>query len=196
MKLNEKKMDTWEEPVYERTKRSAETYDATTKYITSRLKRLVFDYKQTKLIAEMSTVPQSDLQVLRLIRDEIEHNLRRYHGYSIKGSIGAHYKQVGIEKGIFEHMVPVNTIRNLLIDEYITPWQACNMPTCLLSKQNDLLLRKNGLVSSTPSIYKFWRRYEKAFVCDGNFKTHDGKHIDTKQFNLNDHFKLFGGAHV
>jgi len=175
-------------PNYTRVKRNGEAYHETIHYITKKLKGLVFDYKQTKLLSDLS-IPPTELQTLRLIRDEIDHNIRRYHGYSIKGSIGAHYKQVGVTKGIFEHMIPASTIRDLLLAEKIDAYQACNMPTCLLSKENDALLRKQGWASTTPDIYNFWKRYQKL---NGKFQTHDGKTVLMYKWTLDNHFDYFG----
>ena len=181
-------IDSFVTPNYIRVKRDGIAYHETIHYITKKLKGLVFDYKQTKLLSEMS-IPPTNLQTLRLIRDEIDHNIRRYHGYSIKGSIGAHYKQVGVTKGIFEHMIPASTVRDLLLAEKITPHQACNMPTCLLSKDNDILLRKQGWASTTPDIYHFWKRYQKL---NGRFVTHDNKTILMYKWTLDNHFDYFG----
>ena len=179
------------EPVYVKTKRNDKSYTATTEYITKNLVRLTWLYKVSSEISDMSK-PPADLQTLRLIRDEVDHNLRRYHGYSIKGSIGAHYKQVGVTNGIFEHMVPASTIRDLLLAGEITPHQACNMPTCLLAKNNDKLLKKYGLNSTTPDIYNFWLRYEKCFDTNRQFNTHDGTPILTSIWTLDNHFDYFG----
>lgn len=106
-------------PIYTRVKRGGASYHQTIHFIVANLNRLVKVYKQTEGYGI-----GDNLQTLRLIRDEIDHNLRRYHGYTIKGSIGSHYKQVGIKKGIFEHMVPASTIRDLLLAEKITAHQA------------------------------------------------------------------------
>ena len=184
-------LESFVNPVYERTKRNDRSYTATTEYVTRRLKNLVSEYKTSSCISEM-TKPPSELQTLRLIRDEIDHNIRRYHGYSIKGSIGAHYKQVGVTKGIFEHMIPASTVRDLLLAEVITPYQACNMPTCTLSKENDQLLKDAGLNSTTPDIYNFWLRYKKCFNTINQFETYDGTAILTSKWTLDNHFDYFG----
>mgnify|MGYP003645967441 FL=1 len=172
---------TFRQPVYVRTKRNTESYSATTEFITSNLVRLTKLYKVS-----------SGLQRLRLIRDEMDHNLRRYHGYTIKGSIGSHYKQSGITKGIFEHMVPASTIRDLVLAEVITPKQACNMPTCTLSKENDQLLKDAGWNSKTPDIYNFWKRYRYSFETENCFETYDGTAILTSEWTLDNHFDYFG----
>ena len=168
-------------PVYVRTKRSQESYAATAAYVTNNLDRLVELYLTTK----------NDEQTYRLIRDDIDNALRRYHQYCIKENFGAHYIEVGLEgNGIFEHMVPASTIRDMLIAKVITAEQACNMPTCRLSREKDTLLRENGWASKTPDIYNFWKRYQYCFDTVGQFVTHDGVVVDTNM-TLEDHFNTF-----
>ena len=166
-------------PVYVRTKRSQESYAATAAYVTANLQRLADLYRTTK----------NDEQTYRLIRDDIDNALRRYHEYCIKQRIGAHYIEAGLEgNGIFEHMIPASTVRDLLIAGVLTPEQACNVPTCRLSKERDDLLREKGWVSKTPDIYNFWKRYKYCFETEGVFETWDGQPVDTNM-TLEDHFK-------
>jgi len=168
-------------PVYTKTKRSTESYAATAVYVTENLERLVNLYRTTK----------NDEQTYRLIRDDIDNALRRYHQYCIKENFGAHYIEHGLEgNGIFEHMVPASRIRDLLIAKIITPYQACNMPTCRLSKERDNKLREAGWASKTPDIYNFWKRYEYSFDCVDLFVTHDGVQVNTRM-TLDDHFGRF-----
>lgn len=167
-------------PVYVRTKRNQESYAATAAYVTANLERLVELYRTTK----------NNEQTYRLIRDDIDNALRRYHQYCIKENFGAHYIEVGLEgNGIFEHMIPASRIRDLLIAQVITAEQACNSPTCRLSKEKDNLLRENGWASKTPDSYNFWKRYQYCFETTGAFVTHDGVVVDTNM-TLEDHFKI------
>jgi hypothetical protein len=169
------------QPVYVRTKRNTESYKATSKYVFNNLARLVNLYKTTL----------NDEQTSRLIRDDIDNALRRYHGYCIKENFGSHYVEVGVEgKGIFEHMVPNSTIRDLLLQEVITAEQACNMPTCKLSVTLDNELKAKGWNNNTPDIYNFWKRYEYCFNIIGAFETWDGIPVDTNM-TLEDHFAKF-----
>jgi len=168
-------------PVYTKTKRSTESYAATAAYVTANLKRLVELYRSTK----------NDEQTYRLIRDDIDNALRRYHQYCIKENFGAHYIERGLEgNGIFEHMVPASRIRDLLLAEVITPLQACNMPTCRLSKERDDKLREAGWASKTPDIYNFWKRYEYSFDIVDVFTTWDDQLVNTNM-TLDDHFDMF-----
>lgn len=174
-------IERFREPVYVRTKRNLESYAATAAYVNNNLTRLVYLYHSTK----------NDEQTARLIRDDIDNALRRYHGYCIKENFGAHYVEVGLEgNGIFEHMVPNSTVRDLLLAGVITPTQACNMPTARISVAKDTLLREKGWASRTPDIYNFWRRYQYCFDTANLFVTHDGVAVDTNMC-LQDHFDLF-----
>jgi hypothetical protein len=174
-------IERFREPVYVRTKRNLESYAATAAYVTANLNRLVELYKNTK----------NNEQTARLIRDDIDNALRRYHGYCIKENIGAHYIEVGLEgNGIFEHMIPNSTVRDLLIAGVISSSQACNMPTARISVAKDALLREKGWASRTPNIYNFWQRYQYCFDTKDQFLTHDGNTVNTSM-TLDDHFSLF-----
>lgn len=176
-------IDNFSQPVYVRTKRNIESYAATAAYVTANLQRLVDLYRNTK----------NDEQTYRLIRDDIDNALRRYHQYCIKENFGAHYIERGLEgNGIFEHMVPASTIRDMLIAKVITPEQACNMPTCRLSVDKDALLREKGWASKTPDIYNFWKRYDYSFDTNGVFETYDGVSVNSSM-TLDDHFARFVG---
>lgn len=172
----------YNERLHKKTKRSNETYAATAAYVIKNINRLLKLYHKTK----------NDEQTKRLIRDDIDHLLRRYHGYCIKEKIGSHYIDRDLkDAGIFEHIVPNSTIRDLLIAKIITPIQACNMPTARITKEKDEILKKNGWATKSPDIYNFWERYKKCFIVDGKFTTYDGHEVDTNM-TLDDHFKLFG----
>ena len=113
-------IENFREPVYVRVQRSAETYRATADYVQSNLARL----------AELYRMTENNQQTLRLIRDDIDNALRRYHGYCIKENITAHYIDPDVEdNGIFEHMIPASTVRDMLLHSVISPAQACNPPT-------------------------------------------------------------------
>ena len=183
MDLKEK-VESFVEPVYTPSKRSNETYDATTNFVYKELDRLKALYYEAT----------NDVQTRRLIRDSIDHHLRRYHGYCIKEKIGAHYREKDLtgKKTVFEHMIPNSTIRDMFIKGTITSQQACNMPTCLLSVENDLKLKEKGWNSKTPDIFNFWKRYEYCFEVENNFETYVGHSVE-KDWTLQDHFNLFIG---
>jgi len=174
-------LENYREKIYVRTPRNQEAYAATAAYVISNLTRLVDLYRNTK----------NNEQTYRLIRDDIDSSLRRYHGYCIKENFGAHYVEIGlVGAGIFEHMVPNSTIRDLLIAKIITPEQACNMPTCRLSKEKDDLLREKGWATRSPDIYNFWKRYEYCFEVVGKFTTYEGRDVDPAM-TLDQHFAMF-----
>lgn len=174
-------LESFREPVYVRVKRSSDTYQATANYVQNNLIRLTKLYRATK----------NDQQTLRLIRDDIDNSLRRYHDYCIKQNFGAHYIDPECtDAGIFEHIIPASTIRDLLLHNAITAQQACNMPTCRLSKHKDDLLREAGWSSKTPNIYHFWKRYEYCFDIT-DFTTYDGVLVNAQNWDLNKHFEYF-----
>jgi hypothetical protein len=134
-----------------------------------------------------------NLQHLRLIRDAIDHWLRRYHGYSIGGSIGTHYQSreaVGTT-GIFEHVIPAKDLRDMMLAGALTIEEALNAPVCRITAEQDQQLRTAGLVSSTPDRWHFFRRYDtlgtEFYRCDGPAA------IDSASYTLEDHYKHFIG---
>jgi len=92
-------------------KRGGASYDATQQFCKSEIERYVQMYKQLEV----------EDQTARLIRDMIDVLLRRYHGYSIKENIGAHYYEKGLPHGTkteFEHVIPASVARDMLL--YLT----------------------------------------------------------------------------
>lgn len=131
-------------------------------------------------------------QTARLLRDSMDHWIRRYHGYVIKGGIGSHYTEVGIDpnNSIFEHVIPAAKVRDMLIQGVLTTAQALNTPTCFISKENDQLLREHNRVSSSPDYWQFFRRYD-VFNNNVKFQTHNGQAISISTWTLQDHFEYF-----
>jgi len=176
------RLDGFVTPKYKRVQRSKSSYDATAKRVYSELDRLVQDYKANA---------KSDLQVARLIRDDVDNQLRRYHQYCIKEKIGAHYVEVGAEVTDFEHMIPASRIRDLLLLGRITTFEACNPPTCKLSREKHMMLKDNGWASDTPDLIDFWQRYRLCFETANCFTTHDGTLVDTETWTLDKHYAYY-----
>lgn len=175
-------MEGFRKKAYKRVQRNEYSYKQTDYFTTSELERLL----------DMYLAKIDEDQEARLIRDAMEHHIRRYHGYSIEGKIGAHYRQIGVDESncIFEHVMPVNTIVAMLIEGRLTITQALNTPTCLIKKEDDVVLRESGHNASSPCPYNFFRRYS---VLNSKFKTYNGQAIaDPDNFTLDDHFTLFG----
>ena len=127
----------------------------------------------------------------RLIRDDIDKALRRYHEYCIEQSAtGAHYREVGAKETDFEHVVPNKIIRGLLIEGRITVDEAFNAPTCNLSKDKHKEIGRLGWGDSTPSIVNFWRRYTQVYP-DIQIETCDGHIVDLATWNLEQHYRYF-----
>lgn len=167
---------------YSRVTRGDQAYKETYELTVKELERLVTEYKKIKAVG----------QTARLIRDAIDHWVRRYHGYAIEGSIGAHYTEVGVDKAncIFEHVIPAAKVRDMLLQGRLTVKQALNTPTCLISKRNDEILREEGHVSSSPDYWNFFKRY--SVFDEAKFITYNGQVIDDiDTWNLGDHYKFF-----
>lgn len=131
-------------------------------------------------------------QIARLTRDVIDFLLRRYHGYSIKEHIGAHYRQRGLKKGDrieFEHVLPNAVARDMLLVGRLTATEVMNVPTCRLSKKKHAELAASGLGDSTPNVYYFFRRYRDLGI---EIETQDGVAVDLDSWSLDDHYRLFG----
>jgi hypothetical protein len=168
---------------YSRVQRGDQAYKETYELTVNELDRLVKEYKKLQSVG----------QTARLLRDSIDHWIRRYHGYAIEGSIGSHYTEVGVDKAncVFEHVIPAAKVRDMLLQGVLTVKQALNTPTCLISKRNDEILREEGHVSSSPDYWNFFKRYE--MFDDAKFVTYNGEEItDPNTWTLGKHFEKFG----
>lgn len=140
----------------------------------------------------MYAAQESMDQKSRLVRDGIDFWLRRYHGFAVNGSIGAHYREVGvnIDDCDFEHVIPQKTIRDMLIAGVLTIEQAMNAPTCYLHRDHHKLLKQSGWDSNTPSALHFFDRYTTVF--QAKFETYSGQAItDPHAWDLEKHYKFF-----
>jgi hypothetical protein len=162
-------------------KRNEEAYAKCLDFTKSELERLLKMYEG--MLEEDMTA--------RLIRDSIDHHIRRYHGYAIEGRIGSHYREVGVveKDSIFEHVIPASSVRDMLIEGRLTINQALNTPVCLVKKSSDQILKENGLTKTSPNNWKFFKRYS---VLNSQFTTFNGQPMsDLENWTLADHFKLF-----
>jgi hypothetical protein len=172
-------VESYRPTTYKRVKRSEQTHLESAKLTEREITRLLSLYQH-----------QETLQEKRLVRDAIDHWLRRYHGYVIEGGIGSHYIEVGVNlrSCIFEHIIPARDALDMLLQGIMTVRQAMNIPTCLISKDNDQVLREAGLVQSSPDYWLFFKRYN---VLESQFATHDGNIIDTDTWTLEQHYNYF-----
>ena len=173
-------VESFSKKTYTKVKRNERSYRDTYTFIAAEIQR----YR------EMYNNCIEEDQIARLIRDMLDVLIRRYHDYSIRGDIGAHYRQQNILKGetVFEHVIPASEIRDMLIEGKLTINQALNAPTCLISKADDVILRKSGLGSSSPSRWFFFRRYQ---VLNSTFNTYNGQSVDLDTWTLEDHYRFF-----
>jgi len=166
---------------YQRVQRNEYSYQQTNTFIKGELIRLL----------EMYNACLVEDQKARLIRDTIDHHIRRYNGYSIEGKFGAHYRQAGVNESscIFEHIIPVTNVVAMLIEKRLTIDQALNTPTCYINKKDDVVLRENGLGSSSPDNWNFFKRYK---ILNSTFNTFNGYAItDLNNWTLEDHYNYF-----
>jgi hypothetical protein len=162
-------------------KRNDESYKQCLEFTKSELERLLKMYKG--MLEEDMTA--------RLIRDSIDHHIRRYHEYAVKGNIGSHYREVGVieSQSIFEHVIPASSVRDMLIEQRLTINQALNTPTCLIKRSQDIKLRQHGLSNTSPNNWNFFQRYR---VLDSQFTTNIGTPItDLETWSLKDHNDYF-----
>lgn len=175
-------LDQFTAPVYGKTKRSAETYRTVARRCLDKITELVKEYRATR----------NDQQLLREIRNDIDYYLRRYHEYCIKQRDGmaAHYHEVGADEDTdFEHLIPAARIRDLLLAGVLSVEQALNAPTVRLSRAKHKLLGEAGWSSTTPDMWRPFRRYSQVF--DAVFQTYDGSRIDPESWTLEKHYDYF-----
>ena len=175
-------VESYQPTVYKRVKRSEQTHLESKQLAEKEITRLLSLYRH-----------QQTLQEKRLVRDAIDRWLRRYHGYVIEGGIGSHYIEVGVDikSCIFEHVIPARDALDMLLQGIMTVSQAMNIPTCLISKHNDQILSKSGLVKSSPDYWLFFKRYH---VLTAEFATHDSTTVDTNTWTLEQHYNYFNVA--
>lgn len=164
-----------------RVVRNGKAYTETSKFINEELTRHLASYKKLT----------KHTQLARLTRDAIDKLIRRYHDYVIAGKYKAHYREVGVigKKGnVFEHVIPIRTLRNMLIDEVITVQQALNAPTCLITPAKNEILGDLKLTKSTPSAWWFWQRYKSLNL---QIETWDSVAVDQSTWDLEKHFQYF-----
>jgi hypothetical protein len=170
---------------YRKVVRDQEAYSETYRYQSESIQRLLEEYKTA-----------TSGQRFRLIRDDIDDALRRFHGYNIQGNsaIGAHYLVRGdTGRTDFEHVLPNCIVRDLLIADRITINEAFYAPTCLLSSVRHSALRQAGLGNRTKDVFYFFRRYHSVFP-DLEIVTNDQQQvlIDLDSWSLADHYQHFG----
>jgi hypothetical protein len=173
----------WQEISYEKVRRDDSTYRDTWHWAHEEIARLVSRH-----------VTAQSGQWKRLIRDQIDACLGRYHAYAIKERIGAHYFQADLspgQKSTFEHLIPKSTLRDMLLHGALSIDEALSAPTVRLSSDNDEKLRRAGMVKANHEPRHPFRRYLRAQITSG-FATASGEFIsDPAAWSLEDHYRLY-----
>lgn len=168
-------------------KRDDKAYEQALDTTMEELQRLLVLYRDTVFVEDMRA---------RLLRDAMDHWIRRYQKYSIQGKIKSHYCQRSVSLAakdtIFEHVIPAAVVRDKLIAGHLSINQALNVPTCRVSRKTDAELRNKGLHDSTPDGWFFFQRYKIA-VPDIGIETYNGQVVqDLDSWTLQDHYDFFG----
>lgn len=174
-------LEAYQPPDAPRVQRSGQSYQQTYDYCHAELEKLQARYIQH----------DSHDQTSRLIRDQFEMLLRRYHEYCIEQNQGAHYRERGLGRDAkieFEHVIPIKVVRDAVLAGRMTIDQAFNIPACDLRKEKHLMLARQGMAKRTPDPYWFWRRYQNLGV---EIETRDGTLVDLETWNLDTHFEYF-----
>ena len=182
MSQRQRLLEGWRPPNHPKVKRSGTSYQQTEDFVRGELARHLATY---------GALASHD-QTARLLRDEIDDLLRRYHGYCIEENQGAHYREAGItpEDDVeFEHIIPAKVARDALLTGRMTIDDALNIPTCDLTRAKHRELATTGLAKTTPDPYWFWRRYRDLGI---EIITRDGTSVDLDTWNLDTHYEYFG----
>ena len=89
---------------------------------------------------------------------------------------------------MFGHVIPLRSVRNMLIADFITIEQALNSPTCLIKPDANALLGANKLTKKTPNPWFFWQRYRLLSI---DIETYDGTAVDIATWDLAAHYQYF-----
>jgi hypothetical protein len=163
--------------------RNDESYTQCQDTTSSELGRLVDMYRNTVFVEDMRA---------RLLRDSVDHWVRRYHKYAIQGKIKSHYREVGVDEKdcVFEHVLPASSVVDMLLQGRLDIVEALNTPTCLIKSASNNILSDNGLTKQSPDNWRFFRRYQ---ILNSEFVAYNGQSIpNIYDWTLEDHWKFFG----
>lgn len=180
MKTLQERLAGFEKQTYTRVPRNDMSYSETLTLTVAEIERLLCMYRAG-----------GNRQYLRLLRDSIDHWLRRFHGYNIGGRIGTHYQSreaVGTI-GIFEHVIPAKDLRDMMLAGSLSITEALHAPICRITAEQDQQLRSAGLVSSTPDHWHFFARY--AVLATEFYRCNDANPISTATYTLANHYEYF-----
>lgn len=177
-------MEGYQPPDPPRVQRSGLSYQQTYDYCRAELERLQSRYLQH----------DSHDQTARLMRDQFENLLRRYHKYCIEENQGAHYRESGLSnehQTEFEHVIPIRVVRESVLNGRMTIDEAFEVPTCSISKSKHAELSRLNLAKRSPDPYWFWQRYRDLEI---DIETRDGVKVDLETWNLDTHYQYFSST--
>lgn len=187
---NKQLIENFSSPTRTRVQRDEQSYRDMYDVTFEELTECMNKYKKNVFVNDMKA---------RWWRDKMDWAIKRYHDYAIAGNIKSHYIQKGISlkksNVTFEHVIPGQQVRELLLAGLITIDQALNSPTCRVSKHFDKLLRDAGLVKHSPNCWIFFSRYivaaKTAGIAIPEFETYNGHQVDPESWELPDHYRYF-----
>lgn len=171
-------------PNYGKVKRSGLTESVTTQWAREVITAKLEEYNKIEILDQRA----------RLIRDEIEHALRRQNEYCFKDLRQTHYRDASIKPHekknlIFEHMIPIRLLIAGLIQGKIPLELALDPPTCLIRVESDRLLRTAKVHDTIKDAWNFWSRYE--ILNDIQFVTVRKDPVDVNTWDLGTHCTYF-----
>lgn len=180
MRTLQDRLTNFQTQIYHRVKRDRGTYADTLSITVSEITRLITLYHDG-----------GSRQHLRLLRDAIDHWLRRYHHYYIKGSIGTHYRSREAIRGrtIFEHVIPAKNLRDMLLTGTMSISEALNAPVCRITIEQDRILKQAGFASRTPDPWHFFRRYD--VLRTYFYRVNDEAQLTIEEYSLEDHYNFY-----
>lgn len=179
------RLQAFKAPTHPPARRGEQAYAATLELARDEIRRHVVQHAELLKAGTLNTAIKC-----RLVRDSIQHWIRRYQQYVIQEGSKPHYCESGAERdGIFEHLLPVAVVRDLILADTLTIDEALNSPTCLLTDESDQRLRSMGLVKSTPDAYQFGQRYREASI-ELLFNI-DKTKVDLDRWTLEHHYRRF-----
>lgn len=160
---------------------TGEVVEASKQYTAKQLNHFIGEFKQLTNVASVEAA---------VILKMMEELLRNHHEF-IRKTIFATYRQKDVltQKGtVFEHVIPVGQLSDLLIKDKIPMDLALYPPVCTLKKAKDKELKRLGLEKTNPDPFVPFKRYAEIGV---SIETYRGDAISIDTWTLQDHMEYF-----